>query len=164
KADTGERVWHFQVVHHDLWDYDIPCPPNLVTVEHDGQRLDAVAQVTKVGRLFLLNRATGKPLFAVEERPVPKSEIPGEQSWPTQPFPVKPPPFAQQRFTEAEVTDLSANARAFVLEKLKRMRTGDVFTPTGIQPSVALPQFNGGRMGRRGVRSGNTSVLRQRQQ
>ncbi len=144
KAATGERVWHFQVVHHDLWDYDIPCQPNLVTVEHDGRKLDAVAQVTKVGHLFLLDRETGKPLFPVEERPVPKSEIPGEQSWPTQPFPVKPPPFAQQRFTDAEVTDLSAGARAFVLEKLTGIRTGDVFTPTGIQPSVALPQFNGG--------------------
>jgi quinoprotein glucose dehydrogenase len=143
-ADTGERVWHFQVVHHDLWDYDIPCPPNLVTVQHNGRKLDAVAQGTKVGNLFLLDRESGKPLFPVEERTVPKSEIPGEQSWPTQPFPVKPPPFAQQRFTEGEVTDLSPLARAFALEKLKVMRTGNVFLPPGLQPSVALPQFNGG--------------------
>jgi quinoprotein glucose dehydrogenase len=144
KADTGERVWHFQVVHHDLWDYDIPSPPNLVTVEHGGRKVDAVAQGFKVGHLFLLDRETGKPLFPVEERPVPRSEIPGEQSWPTQPFPVKPPPFARQRFTEAEVTDLSPEARAFALEQLKKMRTGDVFTPPGLQPSVAMPQFNGG--------------------
>ena len=144
KAETGERVWHFQVVHHDLWDYDIPCPPNLVTVQHNGRKIDAVAQSTKVGHLFLLDRETGQPLFPVEERPVPQSEIPGEQSWPTQPFPVKPPPFARQRFTEAEVTDLSPKARAEVLEKLRSMRTGNVFIPPGLQSSVALPQFNGG--------------------
>lgn len=144
KADTGERLWHFQVVHHDLWDYDIPCPPNLVTVEHAGRRIDAVAQSTKMGHLFVLDRQTGQPLFPVEERPVPKSEIPGEHSWPTQPFPLKPPPFAQQRFTEAEATDRSPEARAFVVEKLKAMRTGDIFLPPGLQPSVMLPQFNGG--------------------
>ena len=144
KADTGERVWHFQVVHHDLWDYDIPCPPNLVTVNHGGRQIDAVAQVTKVGHLFLLDRETGKPLFPVEERPVPKSEIPGEQSWPTQPFPVRPPPFAQQRLTETEVTDLSPRARAFALEKLRAMRAGDIFIPPALKPSVVLPQFNGG--------------------
>ena len=144
KADTGERAWHFQIVHHDLWDYDIPCPPNLVTVTHNGRRIDAVAQVSKVGHLFLLDRQTGKPLFPVEERPVPKSEIPGEQSWPTQPFPLKPPPFAQQRLTAAEVTDLSANSRESVLQKLKDMVTGDIFIPPGLKPSVVLPQFNGG--------------------
>ncbi|HKQ37496.1 MAG TPA: PQQ-binding-like beta-propeller repeat protein [Verrucomicrobiae bacterium] len=144
KADTGERVWHFQVVHHDLWDYDIPAPPNLVTVEHDGKKIDAVAQVAKIGHLFVLDRETGKPLFPVEERPVPKSEIPGEQSWPTQPFPTKPPAYAQQRLTEAEVTDLSPKARNSVLAELKKMRTGSIFLPPGLQPSVALPQFNGG--------------------
>ncbi|MBI2928033.1 MAG: PQQ-binding-like beta-propeller repeat protein [Verrucomicrobia bacterium] len=144
RADTGERIWHFQVVHHDLWDYDIPCPPNLVTVRHNGRLIDAVAQSTKLGHLFVLDRETGRPLFPVEERPVPKSEIPGEQSWPTQPFPTKPPPFAQQHFTEAEVTDLNPKARADVLERLKKMRTGDVFLPPGLQPSVTLPQFNGG--------------------
>jgi quinoprotein glucose dehydrogenase len=143
-ALTGERLWHFQTVHHDIWDYDLPCPPNLVTVEHEGRRIDAVAQVTKVGHLFLLDRETGHPLFPVEERPVPKSEVPGEESWPTQPFPLKPPPFAQQRFTEEEATDLSSGARAYVLEKLRGMRTDGVFLPPGLEPSVALPQFNGG--------------------
>jgi quinoprotein glucose dehydrogenase len=143
-ADTGQRVWHFQLVHHDLWDYDLPCPPNLVTVTHGGRRIDAVAQSGKLGHVFLFDRETGKPLFPVEERPVPKSEIPGEQSWPTQPFPTKPPPFAQQRFTAAEVTDLSPRARDFVLSKLKEMQTGDIFIPPGLKPSVVLPQFNGG--------------------
>ena len=143
-AATGKRVWHYQVVHHDVWDYDIPCPPNLVQVKHGGKMIDAVAQITKVGHLFLLDRQSGKPLFPVEERPVPRSDVPGEKSWPTQPFPTKPPPFAQQQFTTNEVTDLSPKARAHVLEKLKSMRTGGVFTPPGEQPSVVLPQFNGG--------------------
>jgi len=144
RADTGERVWHYQVVHHDLWDFDIPCPPNLVTVRRDGRDIDAVVQSTKMGHLFVLDRETGQPLFPVEERPVPKSEVPGEQSWPTQPFPTRPPPFAQQHFTEAEVTDLNPAARAAVLEQLKKMRTGGLFLPPGLEPSVMLPQFNGG--------------------
>jgi len=144
KADTGERLWHYQVVHHDVWDYDIPCPPNLVTVTHQGRRIDAVAQSTKVANLFLLDRKTGRPLFPVEERPVPKSDLPGEFTWPAQPFPTRPPPFAQQRFTEAEVTDLNPPARQFVLDKLKGMRTGDIYLPPGLKPSVVLPQFNGG--------------------
>jgi len=144
KADTGERVWHFQIVHHDIWDYDIPAPPNLVTVEHGGKKIDAVAQVAKVGHLFVLDRETGKPLFPVEERPVPQSDIPGEKSWPTQPFPTKPPAYAQQKLTEAEVTDLSPKAREYVLAELKKMRTGSIFTPPSLQPTVTIPQFNGG--------------------
>jgi quinoprotein glucose dehydrogenase len=143
-ANTGERLWHFQTVHHDLWDFDNPCPPALVSVEHNGKRIDAVAQTGKIGHLFLLDRVTGKPLFPVEERPVPQSEIPGEKSWPTQPFPTKPPAFAQQRFTENEVTDLSPQAHDFILERLRKMRSGSIFIPPGIEPSVALPQFNGG--------------------
>ncbi len=144
KADTGERVWHYQVVHHDLWDYDIPCPPNLVSVEHNGRRIDAVAQVTKMGHVFVLNRETGEPLFPVEERSVPQSAIPGERSWPTQPFPVAPPPFAQQRLTAAEATDLNPAARAAVLKQLAEMRTGDIYLPPGLDAAVTLPQFNGG--------------------
>ena len=143
-AETGERIWHYQVVHHDLWDYDLPCPPVLVTVNHEGRSVDAVAQVTKMGHLFLLDRETGRPLFGVEERPVPQSEIPGESTWPTQPFPLKPPPYAQQRFTADEVTNLSPGARRAVLKRLKAMVTGSIFIPPGMKPSVVLPQFNGG--------------------
>ena len=143
-ADTGERVWHYQVVHHDLWDYDIPCQPNLVTVEHGGRRIDAVAQVTKIGHLFLLDRETGQPLFPVEERSVPKSDVPGEQSWPTQPFPTKPRPYAQQQLTAADATDLNPKAHADARERLAKMRTGGLFLPPGAQPSIVLPQFNGG--------------------
>jgi quinoprotein glucose dehydrogenase len=143
-AATGARRWHFQTVHHDLWDYDLPCPPVLVTVTHDGKRIDAAAQVSKVGMLYLFNRETGHPLFPIEERPVPRSDLPGEASWPTQPFPLKPPPFAQQRFTTNEVTDLTPASRAAVLERLREMRQGDVFLPPDLGASVVLPQFNGG--------------------
>ncbi len=143
-AATGRRIWHYQVVHHDIWDYDIPCPPNLVQVSKDGRMIDAVAQPTKMGHLFVLERETGKPVFPVEEIPVPQSEIPGEQTWATQPFPPPSLRYAQQRFTEAEVTDISDEAASFVRMKLNEMITGDIFIPPSIQPSVVLPQFNGG--------------------
>src|SRR5207302_2567640 len=106
-ARTGRRLWHFQEVHHDLWDYDVPCPPVLVTVKRGGRTIDAAAQLTKVGMCFLFERATGKPLFDIVERPVPQSDVPGEYSSPTQPFPVKPPPYALQGFYESEITDIS---------------------------------------------------------
>jgi quinoprotein glucose dehydrogenase len=143
-ARIGKRRWHFQTVHHDLWDYDNPCPPVLCTVTHGGRRREAVAQVTKTGFCFVLDRLTGEPLFPVEERPVPKSDVPGEASWPTQPFPLKPPPLCRQAFGPEDVTDLSPAARAQVLERLKSMRYGPIFTPTGFQPTVRLPGFHGG--------------------
>ncbi len=108
KAETGERVWHFQVIHHDVWDLDIPCPANLVTVEHNGRRIDALAQTGKHGMVFLLNRETGEPLFPVEERPVSTTtDIEGEKLWPTQPFTVKPPPYSRHGLTKEDVTDVS---------------------------------------------------------
>jgi quinoprotein glucose dehydrogenase len=143
-AATGKRRWHYQVVHHDVWDYDLPCPPNLVSVVHGGKKIDAIAQVTKMGHLFVLDRVTGKPLFPVEERPVPQSTLPGEKTWPTQPFPTKPKPYAQQRFTAAEATTRTAEAKKRVTERLAKMRTGGIYLPPGLQASVALPQFNGG--------------------
>ena len=143
-ARTGERQWHYQTVHHDLWDYDLPCAPNLVRVKRGERLVDAVAQPTKTGHVFVLDRETGEPLFPVEERPVPRSTIPGESSWPTQPFPLLPPPLAQQRLTENEATRLNQAARRSVLDRLREMRTGDIFLPPGLKPSVVLPQFNGG--------------------
>jgi quinoprotein glucose dehydrogenase len=143
-ARTGALRWHFQTVHHDLWDYDLPCPPVLVTVTRDGRAVDAVAQPTKVGHLFVLERESGRPLFPIEERPVPQSKIPGERSWPTQPFPVKPPAYAQQSLTPAEATDLDPTARAAVVERLGKMRTGGPFLPPDFVDTVVLPQFNGG--------------------
>lgn len=101
-ANTGRRVWHFQTVHHDLWDRDLPAPPTLVTVKRSGKEIDAVAQITKSG--FVFDRETGEPLFPIEERPVPASDVPGETTAPTQPFPVLPAPFARQHLTEAQLT------------------------------------------------------------
>ena len=98
-AKTGKRVWHFQFVHHDLWDRDLPAPPNLLTVTHGGKKIDAVAQVTKSGHVFVFDRETGEPLFPIEEKPVPPSDVQGESAWPTQPFPLKPAPFARQLFS-----------------------------------------------------------------
>ena len=103
---TGKRVWHFQTLHHDLWDHDLPVYPNLVTVNHGGKSIDAVAQVTKTGYVFLFERETGKPLFDIEEKPVPTSDVAGEQASPTQPVPVKPPPFSTQFLDETNVTDI----------------------------------------------------------
>ena len=91
QASTGKLVWYFQMVHHDLWDYDMPAQPTLITVRRNGESVPAVAQVTKMGFVFIFDRVTGKPLFPVEERPVPESDVPGEAAWPTQPFPSKPP-------------------------------------------------------------------------
>jgi quinoprotein glucose dehydrogenase len=144
KAATGEYVWHFQTVHHDLWDYDLPCPPVLATVKHGGKKRDAVAQVTKMGLVFVLDRETGKPLFPVEERPVPASEIAGEATSPTQPFPVKPPPLSRLAFTESDVTDISPEARADVLKRLGTMRSGSIYLPPVAATMVQFPGFHGG--------------------
>lgn len=143
-AETGKRIWHYQVVHHDLWDFDIPCAPTLVTVEKDGQKIDALAQPTKMGHLFVLDRANGQPIFPVTEREVPASNIPGEKSSPTQPYPQQSLVYSQQDFTENDVTDLNEEATTFVAETLKRISPAKMFTPPGLQPIVMLPQFNGG--------------------
>lgn len=136
-AATGKRIWHFQTVHHDLWDYDLPTFPVLARV----QGRDAAIQITKTGFVFVFDRETGKPIFPVEERPVPASDIPGEKSWPTQPFPVKPPPFSPQSF---EPTNISSEARAYVLEKLKTLRSKGLFLPPSMQGTIALPGTLGG--------------------
>jgi quinoprotein glucose dehydrogenase len=143
-ARTGKRRWHFQVVKHDIWDYDLPCPPVLVRVRHRGRVIAAAAQVTKTGLVFLLDRITGKPLFDVVERKAPASGVPGESTWPTQVFPVKPPPFARQLFDESQVTDISPEARASVLARLARLKAGPIFTPPSLEGTVILPGFHGG--------------------
>ena len=144
KAATGERVWHYQFVHHDLWDRDLPSAPVLVTVNHRGGRVDAVAQTTKSGHVFLFNRETGVPLFPIEEHPVPASDLKGESAWPTQPLPVKPPAFSRQAFTETDVTDVSEASRAAVLAQLAKVRTGRQFIPPSAQGTVIFPGFDGG--------------------
>jgi quinoprotein glucose dehydrogenase len=146
KAATGERVWHFQTVHHDLWDYDIPCSPMLVPVTYNGRKVDTVAQVSKTGWVYLLNRETGKPLYPVEERAVPKSDVAGETAYPTQPFPSNPPAFSRQGVSRADLTDISAEARAYVTEQVKDFRFGPMFTPPGRHETIVLPGYHGGAL------------------
>jgi quinoprotein glucose dehydrogenase len=136
-AQTGKRLWHFQTVHHDLWDRDLPTAPNLITVTRDAKRVDAVAQITKSGFVFLFDRASGSPLFPIEERAVPASDLRGEQAWPTQPFPVKPAPFARQAITDADVN-------AVGLERFRTLRHDALFTPPSREGTVVLPGFDGG--------------------
>ncbi|MEZ4773723.1 MAG: pyrroloquinoline quinone-dependent dehydrogenase [Bacteroidia bacterium] len=143
-ATTGKKIWHYQVIHHDLWDYDLPCPPNLVTIKHNGKPVEAVAQLTKNGFVFLLDRETGEPLFAVEERPVPQSDLEGEESWPTQPFPSAPPAFVRQSITENELTDRTPEAHAYALEKFRSLRNEGMFTPPSAQGSLIVPGMRGG--------------------
>ena len=119
-AKTGKRLWHFQTLRHDLWDHDLPVYPNLVTVTREGKSIDAVAQVTKTGYVFLFNRETGKPLFDVSNQRVPASDVPGEQASLTQPVPVKPPPFSAQFMDESNVTDIGEANRASVLERFRK--------------------------------------------
>jgi quinoprotein glucose dehydrogenase len=144
EAATGKRLWHFQTIHHDLWDMDLPAQPSLVTVRRDGKPVDAVAQVTKTGFTFVLDRVTGKPLFPVEERPVPASEVPGERAHPTQPFPLKPPPFARQSMRADELTDVTPESRAYCAKLIEGAVLATVYTPMGLKPTVIFPGTNGG--------------------
>ncbi len=132
-AATGERIWHFQTVHHGIWDYDNPAPPILVDIVVDGREIRAVALVTKQGFVFVFDRVTGESVWPIEERPVPQTDVPGEWTAPTQPFPTKPAPFDLQGVTEADVLDLTPELEAQALEILSHFRIGPLFTP----PSVA---------------------------
>jgi quinoprotein glucose dehydrogenase len=143
-ARTGKRIWHFQTLRHDLWDHDLPVYPNLVSVTHEGRRRDAVAQVTKTGFVFLFDRQTGEPLFPIENRPVPASDVPGELASPTQPFPIKPPPFCRQSVVEADLTDISPQAHDEALKQFCRYRSGPAFTPPSTNGTVIVPGFHGG--------------------
>jgi len=143
-AATGKRVWHFQAVHHDIWDRDFPAPPNLLTIQQDGAPRDVVAQITKSAHIFMFDRETGESIFPIEERPFPPSDIPGEIAWPTQPIPTKPPPFARQHLTETEATDITPEANRYVLDRLRRMRSGGQFIPPSREGTIILPGLDGG--------------------
>ncbi|HET8547177.1 MAG TPA: PQQ-binding-like beta-propeller repeat protein [Bryobacteraceae bacterium] len=144
-CNTGRRRWHFQTVHHNIWDYDLPAQPVQFTMRRGGRNIDAVAQITKTGFVFVFDRATGKPLFDIEERPVPKSPIAGEQAWPTQPFPLKPPPFARQSMTRDELTTVTPESRAECLEKIKDAEIeGGLYRPVTEKPTAYFPGTNGG--------------------
>lgn len=144
-ARTGKRLWHYQLVHHDLWDYDLPVAPKLITVRHDGKLVDAVAQATKFGFLYVFDRVTGEPLWPIEERRVPQSDVPGEWSSPTQPFPTKPPPFARQSFTEKDINPFLTEAQqAMIRDLLRNSRNEGLFTPPSLRGTISAPGHNGG--------------------
>ncbi len=141
---TGKRVWHFQTVHHDVWDYDLPCPPMLFSGNVNGKQVAAVGQFTKTGMLFLLDRETGEPLFDVEERPVLQDGVPGEKLWPTQPFPVRPAPLSVHGFSPNDATERTPAAAEEVQRILAAWRADGIFTPPSLQGTIVRPGFNGG--------------------
>lgn len=143
-ARTGKRLWHFQTVRHDLQDHDLPTFPVAGTIQRNGRAEDIVAQVTKTGYVFVLDRVTGKPVFGVEERAAPKSDVPGEESWPMQVYPLKPPPFSRQTMTEDDITNISKEAHDYVLEQFRKLRTGPIYTPPSLEGTVIIPGFHGG--------------------
>ncbi len=143
-ARNGQRIWHFQTTHHDLWDHDLPTYPNLVTVRKDGVEVEAVAQVTKTGFVFLFDRETGTPLFDVKEVPAAASDTPGESAWPTQPVPVKPPPIARQIISANDITDVSAASHEAAMQQLAGLRYGQRFMPPSLQGTLVTPGFHGG--------------------
>ena len=149
EAATGKRVWHYQTVHHDLFDYDNPAAPILVDLTVDGKPVKAVAQITKQSFTYVLDRVTGKPVWPIEERPVPASTVPGEQASPTQPFPTRPPPFDRQGITENDLIDFTPELRAEALTIFKQYLSGPVFTPPSVigektKGTIELPGSIGG--------------------
>jgi quinoprotein glucose dehydrogenase len=143
-AATGVRKWHFQVVHHGLWDYDMPSPPNLVSIKPDGRPVDAVVQLTKQGLVFVFDRTTGAPVWPIQERPVPPSDMPGEKSWPTQPFPTKPEALEDGGVSEADAFDLTPDLHAQALAELRKLRLGPLYTPPSRQGTLQRPGIIGG--------------------
>jgi glucose dehydrogenase len=145
-ARTGKRLWHFQMVHHDIWDYDNATAPKLLTVRHNGKPVDIVAQAGKTGFLYVFDRVSGKPLWPIEERPVPQSDMPGEETWPTQPFPTFPQPFARQSFTEKDLSPYIEDPaeRAQFLNEIRTARNEGMFTPPTTRGTIQMPGNNGG--------------------
>jgi quinoprotein glucose dehydrogenase len=144
-AATGKRKWHFQAVHHGLWDYDFTAAPNLVTITVGGRRIDAVAEVSKQGFTYVFDRVTGVPVWPIEERPVDTTtDVPGERPYPTQPFPTRPPPFSAQGISLDDANDLTAEIRALAVEEMKKFRLGPLFTPPSLRGTIQRPAVGGG--------------------
>jgi quinoprotein glucose dehydrogenase len=143
-AATGKRKWHYQLVHHGLWDYDPPSPPNLVTITVNGTQVDAVVQLTKQGYAFTFDRVTGAPVWPIAERPAPPSDVKGERAWPTQPVPSAPPPFTEQGVTLDDAFDLTPGLKAAAQAQLKTLRIGPLYTPPSMEGTVMLPGTIGG--------------------
>jgi quinoprotein glucose dehydrogenase len=138
-VETGKRIWHFQTVHHGLWDYDNPAAPNLIDLRMDGRIVKAVAQVTKQGFVYTFDRVSGKPIWPIEERPVPPSDVPGEEASPTQPFPTKPAPYEYQGAEISDLADFTPGIRQMAVEAVKKFKTGPLFTPPSIQGTIQRP-------------------------
>jgi quinoprotein glucose dehydrogenase len=144
-ARTGKRIWHFQMVHHGLWDYDLPAAPNLVDIRVNGKPVKALAQVSKQGFCYVFDRVTGRLIWPIEERPVPQSTMPGERPSPTQPFPTRPAPFDRQGITEDDVIDFTPELRKQALAVLEKYNYGPLFTPPSLQkPTILMPAIAGG--------------------
>ena len=144
-ARTGERQWHFQTVHHGVWDYDLAAAPNLVTINVDGRQIDAVAQVSKHGFTYVFDRVTGEPVWPIVERPVDTTtDVPGEVLYPTQPFPTKPPPFSGQGVSMEDANDLTPEIHALAVEQMRRFRLGPLFTPPSLGGTLQRPGASGG--------------------
>jgi len=144
-ARTGERQWHFQTVHHGVWDYDLSAAPNLVTITVDGREIDAVAQVSKQGFTYVFDRETGEPVWPITERAVDTfTDVPGEVLYPTQPFPSKPPPFAHQGASLDDANDLTPEIHALAVAEMQRFRLGPLFTPPSLQGTLQRPGGSGG--------------------
>jgi quinoprotein glucose dehydrogenase len=160
-ARTGKYLWHFQDVHHDLWDYDLEVGPKLLTINHDGKNVDILAEPGKNGFLYVLDRVTGKPIWPIEERPVPKSDVPGEESWPTQPFPTHVPPFARQKFTADEVDPYIADPkeRDEIKKAIEGSRNEGLYTPPSVGTTMEMPGNNGGANWGSGALDPSTKTL-----
>jgi len=143
-ARTGKRIWHFQGVKHDVWDLDFPAAPSLVTVTRDGKKVDAVAQLTKTGYVYVLDRKTGEPLFPVQYRSAPASDVDGEKLSAVQPYPVKPPPFTRQNFTEDIITNRTPEAHAAVLAQFRSLDSKGMYTPPSLRGTILFPGTDGG--------------------
>ena len=143
-AHTGKHIWHYQVLHHDLWDRDLPAAPVLVTVTHDGRRVDAIAQITKTGHVWLFDRMTGKPLFPVRDRAMPPATLAGDRASPTQHFPALPPPFTRQRITKNDLTTRTPEAHAAALHLWEQYGTHDPFDPPNERGTIIFPGVDGG--------------------
>jgi quinoprotein glucose dehydrogenase len=143
-AKNGKLVWHFQTVHHDLWDYDLPAAPNLVDITVDGKKIKALAQVSKQAFVYVLDRVTGEPVWPIEERPVPQSDMPGERAAATQPFPTRPAAFDVQGLRTEDLIDFTPEMRAQAIESISKYRNEGLFTPPSIRGSIAVPMDPGG--------------------
>ncbi len=164
-ARTGERVWHYQLIHHGIWDYDIPTPPALVDITVDGREIKAVAQVTKQAFTYVFDRVTGEPVWPIEERPVPASTVPGEQAAPTQPFPTRPAPFDRQGVSNDDLIDFTPELAAEARRIASEYQLGPIYTPPilagqdGLRALLMLPQMTGGANWQGGAVDAETGVL-----